>query len=69
MNLQPVLRDALRPLLRRKGVTSIILITLALGVGVNVAIFPCSSRFCFRSYRFRNQIRFMHCHRPAQSRA
>jgi len=39
MNLQPVLRDALRPLLRRKGVTSIILITLALGVGVNLAIF------------------------------
>jgi len=39
MTLPPLLRDGLRPLLRRRGITAIIVITLALGVGVNVGIF------------------------------
>ena len=33
------LRDSLRPLLRRRGVTAIVILTLALGVGVNAGIF------------------------------
>lgn len=33
------LRDAIRPLLRRKGITVIVVITLALGVGVNAGVF------------------------------
>lgn len=39
MTLPPLLRDGLRPLLRRRAITAIIVITLALGVGVNVGIF------------------------------
>jgi predicted permease len=39
MSVPPLLRDGLRPLLRRRGITAIIVITLALGVGVNVGIF------------------------------
>lgn len=39
MILPPLLRDGLRPLLRRRGVSAIIVITLALGVGVNVGTF------------------------------
>jgi len=33
------LRDILRPLLRRKGITIIVILTLALGVGVNAGVF------------------------------
>lgn len=33
------LRDSLRPLFRRKGVTAIVILTLALGVGVNAGVF------------------------------
>lgn len=33
------LRDAVRPLLRRKGIAAIVVLTLALGVGVNAGIF------------------------------
>ncbi|MEX0915984.1 MAG: ABC transporter permease, partial [Wenzhouxiangellaceae bacterium] len=32
-------RDSLRPLLRRKGIAAIVIVTLALGVGVNAGIF------------------------------
>lgn len=32
-------RDSLRPLLRRRGVTAIVILTLALGVGMNAGIF------------------------------
>lgn len=39
MSIHPMLRDALRPLLRRKGMTATIVIMLALGVGVNAGIF------------------------------
>ena len=39
MSAHPVIRDALRPLLRRKGVTAIVILTLALGVGVNTGVF------------------------------
>jgi predicted permease len=39
MNVHPTLRDALRPLLRRKAVTGLIVVMLALGVGVNTGIF------------------------------
>lgn len=34
-----LLRDSMRPLLRRKGMTTIVILTLALGVGVNAGIF------------------------------
>ena len=39
MNLAHATREALRPLLRRRGVSLVILLTLALGVGVNAGIF------------------------------
>ena len=39
MSAHPVIRDALRPLLRRKGMTATIVIMLALGVGVNAGSF------------------------------
>lgn len=39
MNWPPILRDSLRPLLRRKVVTGLIVVMLALGVGVNAGIF------------------------------
>ncbi|MBU1189737.1 MAG: ABC transporter permease [Gammaproteobacteria bacterium] len=39
MHRFPFLQHSLRPLLRRRGTTAIILITLALGVGVNTGIF------------------------------
>ena len=39
MSVHPTLRDALRPLIRRKGMTATIVIMLALGVGVNAGIF------------------------------
>jgi predicted permease len=39
MSTPPLIRDALRPLLRRKGMTVTILLMLALGVGVNTGIF------------------------------
>jgi len=39
MTVHPTLRDALRPLLRRKVVTGLIVVMLALGVGVNTGIF------------------------------
>jgi len=39
MNVHPTLRDALRPLLRRKVMTGLIVVMLALGVGVNTGIF------------------------------
>jgi len=39
MSVHPTLRDALRPLLRRKVVTGLIVVMLALGVGVNTGIF------------------------------
>ncbi len=39
MQLFPFLAHSLRPLLRRQGTTAIILVTLALGVGVNAGIF------------------------------
>ncbi len=39
MNLQPSVRDALRPLVRRKGMSALIVVMLALGVGVNTGIF------------------------------
>ncbi|MFU8832138.1 MAG: ADOP family duplicated permease [Wenzhouxiangella sp.] len=39
MILPSMLRDGLRPLLRRKGVSGLIVVMLALGVGVNTGIF------------------------------
>lgn len=39
MNVPPLIRDALRPLLRRKVVSGLIVVMLALGVGVNTGIF------------------------------
>lgn len=39
MNLPSMLRDGLRPLLRRKGISGLIVVMLALGVGVNTGIF------------------------------
>ena len=39
MSIHPTLRDALRPLFRRKGMTATIVVMLALGVGVNAGSF------------------------------